>query len=474
MNEELLGLLGATPEQIAQARRRSGFEELGLLGQALMQAGAPAPRGTSTLSRLGQAAGMYTQAPRQTMDTLLQDLLRRQQIQEMQRKRKQEQLQSTELEKIIAGLPADQQAMARAFPSAFAQSYTKPPEYMKIKGPDGSERLVEIGKTGVTPINVPGLSGGLKFPNVVDAYIDFKYPGKTYEQLNAVEKADVLRFQNAPTAKELADIEQAAKKLQFETGTQTPIPSGRESFFSTTPASVPSPVSAVKLEPTVAITETPQVQLVSGKPTPQTAAQLGLKVSSKIAGEPLKENEKPLIESSAISPKNKQELLLAQPKQTQAVEYVLETNTQLLNAINEALVNPGFDDAFGLTGSIMSRVGSSNAARVKELLTKIGGNLFIEAITAMRAASATGAAVGSVTEREGEKLEKSRAALGQAQRAEDARKELETLKRALEFQRDLVTNAYERTYGRGSFLQREPVKPKDQRKSLESIFGGQQ
>ena len=90
MNEELLGLLGATPEQIAQARQRSGFEELGLLGQALMQAGAPAPRGTSTLGRLGQAAGAYTQAPRQTMDTLLQDLLRKQQVQDMQKKREQQ------------------------------------------------------------------------------------------------------------------------------------------------------------------------------------------------------------------------------------------------------------------------------------------------------------------------------------------------------------------------------------------------
>ena len=90
MNEELLSLLGATPEQIAQAQRRSGYEELSLLGQALSAAGAPAPRGTSTLSRLGQAAGMYTQAPRQTMDTLLQDLLRKQQIQDMQKKREQQ------------------------------------------------------------------------------------------------------------------------------------------------------------------------------------------------------------------------------------------------------------------------------------------------------------------------------------------------------------------------------------------------
>jgi hypothetical protein len=90
MNEELLSLLGATPEQIAQAQRRSGYEELSLLGQALSAAGAPAPRGTSTLGRLGQAAGMYAQAPRQTMDTLLQDLLRKQQIQDMQKKREQQ------------------------------------------------------------------------------------------------------------------------------------------------------------------------------------------------------------------------------------------------------------------------------------------------------------------------------------------------------------------------------------------------
>jgi len=122
MNEELLGLLGATPEQIAQARRRSGYEELSLLGQALMQAGAPAPRGTSTLSRLGQAAGMYTQAPRQTMDTLLQDLYRRQQLQEMQKKRQQETLRQQQLETFIGGLPPEEQARFRAFPDQAAQA----------------------------------------------------------------------------------------------------------------------------------------------------------------------------------------------------------------------------------------------------------------------------------------------------------------------------------------------------------------
>jgi hypothetical protein len=45
MNEELLSLLGATPEQIAQAQRRSGYEELGLLGQALLRLAHLLPEG---------------------------------------------------------------------------------------------------------------------------------------------------------------------------------------------------------------------------------------------------------------------------------------------------------------------------------------------------------------------------------------------------------------------------------------------
>jgi hypothetical protein len=119
MNEELLGLLGASPEQIAQARRQSGFEELALLGQALSAAGAPAPRGTSTLQRLGQAGQMYTQAPRQTMDTLLQDLLRRQQVQEMQRKRQAEAQRQAAIEKLRPTLSEQDQLLFEAAPSEF-------------------------------------------------------------------------------------------------------------------------------------------------------------------------------------------------------------------------------------------------------------------------------------------------------------------------------------------------------------------
>jgi hypothetical protein len=151
MNEELLSLLGATPEQIAQARQRSGFEELSLLGQALSAAGAPAPRGTSTLGRLGQAAGAYTQAPRQTMDTLLQDLLRRQQVQDMQRKRQEQVQRQQQMQQFISGLPPEQQSLAQMAPEDFVTQQIQA-QFREPKGtfrPLSSDEVTQL--TGYTP-----------------------------------------------------------------------------------------------------------------------------------------------------------------------------------------------------------------------------------------------------------------------------------------------------------------------------------
>jgi hypothetical protein len=144
MNEKLLGLLGATPEQIAQARQRSGLEELALLGQSLSAAGAPAPRGTSTLGRIGQAAQMYTQAPRTTMDTLLQDLLRQQQVADMQRKRQAEQQRQEALSQLTQALPPQQQQAITAFPGMAQDILFPKPEEAKVLKP--GEALVRNGE----------------------------------------------------------------------------------------------------------------------------------------------------------------------------------------------------------------------------------------------------------------------------------------------------------------------------------------
>ena len=91
----------------------------------------------------------------------------------------------------------------------------------------------------------------------------------------------------------------------------------------------------------------------------------------------------------------------------------------------------------------------------------------------MRNASKTGAGVGNATEKEGDKLERSKANLQQFQTAKAARTELERLLKSLEETETNVLNAYERTYGRGSF-QFSPVQTQEskaKRPPLSNIFG---
>ena len=202
MNEELLGLLGATPEQIAQARRRSGYEELALLGQALSAAGAPAPRGTSTLQRLGQAAGMYTQAPRQTMDTLLQDLLRRQQIQDLQRKRQQEQAQMAAREQFGRMFAPTTPQAALAAPGRVGPTAARAGMIGQTPALDRNQLLSQILNPDLPPdlreaaveaFKVTAPAEAKAAPGNVGAYEaalqrGFIPPGTTYEQFVAMNK----------------------------------------------------------------------------------------------------------------------------------------------------------------------------------------------------------------------------------------------------------------------------------------------
>ena len=219
MNEELLGLLGATPEQIAQARQRSGLEELGLLGQALMQAGAPAPRGTSTLGRLGQAAGAYTQAPRQTMDTLLQDLLRKQQVQDMQRKRQAEQAQMKAMEQVMAGLPPDQRQRLTAFPGMAQNVLFPKPEEAKIVKPGevvvrGNEVLFELPKPA-EPIKYDRVDLGNSIAFIDPTTLNTaKVIQKTVDPKDTTSGEDSLRKDFYKEASPYISISQAYRKIE--------------------------------------------------------------------------------------------------------------------------------------------------------------------------------------------------------------------------------------------------------------------
>lgn len=439
-NDDIFGLLGINPESAKEKAFTRGL--LSSIFQAAALSG-PQARPIGGAQALGEIGLAGIEGYESSMDRTLKEMLMNQQL------------------------------------KASAQ-----PKLMTIKTPDGGEALIQVPQGG-TPsrVAIPGLGGGAspKFDPATSAFLSFKFPGKSYSELNPDQQREIIQFSNAPDDTKAAELTRESEKALFETGVRVPVPRGRSDFLTPTTPAVTPPTSATPtsaaMSPVAAMGDTSMMRLsatpVSQDLTPRAAEASAIKMSPEIASKPLGEKEKPLIDSSAITPKAKQELLLAQPKQTQAVEYVLETNAQMLSVIDELLANPGFDDAFGFAGETISKIPGTNAARVRALLERLGGNLFIEAITAMRAASATGAAVGNATEKEGDKLQGSRAALMQAQKADDAKKELETLRDTLRFQQGLVTNAYERTYGRGTFVKREPKKAPEQRKPLQSIFGGQ-
>lgn len=443
------GLLGPTG---AQAAKEEAFTK-GLLG-AIFQAAAlsgPQARQVGTAQGLGQigmtALGTYEQARQANVDEALKAL-------------------------------QASQMLAKA----------NQPDYKTLKGVDGVEYLVQIPRAG-TPslVNIPGLpvgGAGPKFDAPTLGYIQFKYgKGKTFGDLTTDQQTDVLRFSQAPNDKEYAEVMEKLKRGEYEIpGFKANLPTSRSQMLTppaptVAPSAATTPVAPVAPSATVspvAPAETQVAPVSTDKTTiDKTSSLSGIKLPITLVSTPMKDTDVPLINSQGISGKAKEELRLAQPQQTGAVEAVVNTNRQMRAVIDELLANPGLADAFGLGGETLSKFPGSNAARVRALLDRLGGNLFVDAITAMRNASKTGAAVGNATEKEGDKLQASRAALSQAQKASDAIKELTSLKSMLEQQESIVVNAYNRTYGKGSF-QFVPVTPSpSSRKPLDSIFGGQ-
>jgi hypothetical protein len=196
---------------------------------------------------------------------------------------------------------------------------------------------------------------------------------------------------------------------------------------------------------------------ISGGATPQAEVQPEYKPTPKPSPsfkQPEKEIKQglPLVESSAISPKNKEQLLIEQPKATAATEYALGTTRRIRNTINRILDNPNFSAAFGKDGVLLSYIPNTEAASAAAELETLKNQLFVEGITDMRNASQTGAAVGNVTEKEGSRFENLKGSLQQKKKFKDIVAELERIDKEMELAEGRVANAYSRTYRPADFI----------------------
>jgi hypothetical protein len=145
-----------------------------------------------------------------------------------------------------------------------------------------------------------------------------------------------------------------------------------------------------------------------------------------------------------ITPKKAAELAAEQPGATQALATV-NTNLDLLESAVDKVAN-GYER---VTGPVAGRTWnlSGTATSQQALIDELKGKLGVAALQAMRDASRTGGAVGSVTEREWPILQGQIALLDQAQSSQQFKTQLDEIKATIGRMRNTAATAYKSTYG---------------------------
>lgn len=141
-----------------------------------------------------------------------------------------------------------------------------------------------------------------------------------------------------------------------------------------------------------------------------------------------------------------QKLALQKPQATLRVNSMTQNFDRLDTALQELNDDPGLSH---ITGSIAGRtpnlLNSATGAQAK--LNSVKSQIFQESLQAMREASKTGGAVGNVSDREGDKLERTLSALDQAQGTKDFQVQLKKAQAQIRLSRQLIQQAYDEQFG---------------------------
>jgi LysM repeat protein len=121
--------------------------------------------------------------------------------------------------------------------------------------------------------------------------------------------------------------------------------------------------------------------------------------------------------------------------------YQQERSTRILQSVAELKGRVG-RTTVGLFGSGLARVAGTPARDFKADLETIKSNIFSGELTAMRAASKTGGAVGNVSDKEGDKLQSALGALDQGQSVASFNRNLQQIE-------DSIVRWYEAIHGAG-------------------------
>ena len=134
------------------------------------------------------------------------------------------------------------------------------------------------------------------------------------------------------------------------------------------------------------------------------------------------------------------------PQARQAVKTVSNTMSVIGQTVDKLLANPdGINGITGLIGGVTPAL-TDKARAAKADLEQLKNLAFIQGITELRAASKTGAAVGNVTNREGDRFENLKASLDRSQSKDDLITALKKLKQQADLTSQFMTDAFDETY----------------------------
>jgi hypothetical protein len=147
-----------------------------------------------------------------------------------------------------------------------------------------------------------------------------------------------------------------------------------------------------------------------------------------------------------LQPKEIQKREAVLPQARQAVKTVSNTMSVIGQTVDKLLANPdGINGITGLIGGITPAL-TDKARAAKADLEQLKNLAFIQGITELRAASKTGAAVGNVSNREGDRFENLKASLDRSQSKDDLIAALKKLKQQADLTSQFMTEAFDETY----------------------------
>ena len=197
---------------------------------------------------------------------------------------------------------------------------------------------------------------------------------------------------------------------------------------------------AVSREPNVHVSVPPPITSVTIKdpsdPTGNNTIVVDGRTGRKIG-------DGPKLSATGVA---EQKLQLGLPQAKLRVESMGQNLDRLDAALNALHDDKGVTN---ITGTIMGRTPNitNTATGAQAQLNSIKSQIFQSSLQAMREASKTGGAVGNVSDKEGDKLERTIAALDQAQGTPDFKKQLKKAVDQVRQSKALIDVAFQEQYG---------------------------